>query len=389
MTENNLTKVTAYRQLYRAFIVDTQLAKHLGADARSTEIVQHFYPYFIYPIGVVFNISLIIIWQSNKELKSKKSRMTKFYMQAFSLNSVIVLTLYLFNFIHYDNRSIVSYNDISCKLFGYSIRLLTAFHSWFFVLMMYIILSLFYTSSNGNGAIESQAPILIRSSQTTRLNPCIRRFLVVFFTLCVVYSYDLVVLGQLEYKNMSNLSPRTFKRCGIQDSPSQKTLILVSYLIDMITFCFTPFILIVIKTCLAIKKVKEKQNRAAHLSGGTNSNSEHNEQSRLQQSPRSDGFYSRAKRMAISRTVILMVSILPMFICLACYVFYVFVSDGSFNEQVDSMISIDLAFTIFCSINLFSTGVMLFFFGIYADKVFRQVIIDLLCTKMWPCCVKQ
>lgn len=312
-------------------------------------------------------------------------------MTLFSVNNVILLTCYLFNFIQYDNTSLISYNLYFCKACCFLLRLLTAFNnSWLFLLLTYVVANLFEINGKGAAPGESQAPLIIKSPDSTRLNHHIKRLILVFIFLCLVYSFDLVVIDQIEYTVIRGNVSKTFRRCGIPDSQNQHLLILVSYLIDLVAFFLAPFIIGVIKTSLAMKRaVEDQRNRSIQLAPRPSS-VDQNDITKIQtshSSRTSDTFYLRTKQMVAARTTLFILSTLPIFVCPMFYIYYLFWSERSFGALGNTLINMDLAFAVFCLNNMLTIAVMLFFFSLYTNKVFRRVMADFVCVQRWSCCV--
>lgn len=374
MFGNNLTQViTSYRQLDRTFLVDTRLAKQLGLNTRSIELVQHVFLYFIYPLCLAVNILQLAV--------ANRGRLGVLYMKLFSISNMIVLTFYLFNFIHYDNRSLVSFNGFTCKAFSFSIRLLTAFHSWVYMLMMSLVVKLFDAKAHRTSIAEIRPPSFVTKPTKikTTMSPYIKRILILFISLSLVYSFELVVMDQIKYETMIGNVSIVFRRCGIPDNKKQRILILVSNIIDLVTFGIAPFVLISIRACMTMKKLVEKKNRSAQLLASEFKSeqgirivrpSSYAIQTKLA------NFLARLRRIFIFRSIVFFISTLPLSVYPICYVIYVWFSESSPLDG-HTLVNLDLAFTILCLNNLLTSGLITFIIAFYLNKLFRQAIFDL------------
>lgn len=358
-TNNTDGDIDVYRQLHRAFLVDTQLAKQMNSSHTYwIDLIHHAYPRFVFPLGVLFNILQIVVCRTSKELKN---RTIKVYIHLFSVNNLLLLCLYLFNFISYNATSLTSYNRYTCKVFSYAIRISTTFYSWLYVLTMYFFLNCF--------KVGRHMPKNTRPSRFFNcFNSFIKRIVIVFIGLLFIYSSDLFLMDQIEFK----LNGTRYTRCGVDTDRERLHLILfINYLVDFLVVCAIPFLFTVKKILATVHKLQIKADKLAELTGGKQNNSDGVETTTTS-TIKPSSLYLMSPRLArifIFRLIIFIFFISPLFLLLLAYAIWPL-----------SIETYELVFTVLSFLYLLSITLLIFFLAICINRYYRSQFVHLFYT---------
>lgn len=134
--------ISSLFQVDRAQIIDVEFFKYLYGPLSTKQppvlnyinTFKYIFIYGLFPIGILSNLYVMIFY-----LFKDYRTFPAFHLLIYCLSSILVLFLYLINYIYIDDNltTLVAYSKYSCKLQTYIFHILTSFGSWVLVFFLF------------------------------------------------------------------------------------------------------------------------------------------------------------------------------------------------------------------------------------------------------------